>query len=318
MHPVQARWCTPPGAAAIGVLRLCGSPEALAQTIGQPLPEIESISLRNLLGHDEGLIARPDTNTLLLTPHGGPRVRQVLTMALQERGVHFAATEHAEPLWNAVTKDAVSRRVLSILPIAASDAAIPLLLAQPKRWKHYGPPTKADGERSRRLRRLIVAPVVAIVGPPNAGKSSLLNALAGREVAAASPEAGTTRDFVGAMVTLDGLSCMIIDAPGVRATTDAIEHQSISAARKEIARADLCISLAGPDQSFLSEWPDALHVRSKCDLDPVHHTGNALHVSAVTGQGLPQLARTIRQTLVPDSECASDRPFDFEALPSEG
>jgi len=150
--------------------------------------------------------------------------------------------------------------------------------------------------------------VVAIVGLPNAGKSSLINALAGRELAAASPEAGTTRDYVSAQVTLAGLTCTLLDAPGLRATRDPIEARAIEAARAAIDAADLRIALAEPEQSFPSEWPDALRVRTKTDLAPAHAD---IGVSARVGDGLAALAERIRETLVPRADLESDRPFDF-------
>jgi hypothetical protein len=303
---MQARWCTPIGAAAIAVLELRGDASAMSKALGTPLPEPGGVSLRPLPGDDEGLLLRTAHDTLLVTPHGGPRIRQRLSEALRAAGVRFAADASMD--WSAATSDPVTQRVLSLLPHAASDDAIPLLLAQPARWSRHGPPTASDAARGARLRRLIQAPVVAIVGVPNAGKSSLINALAGRELAAASPEAGTTRDYVSAQVTLAGLACTLLDAPGLRETADPIESRAIHAARAAIDAADLRVALAGPDQSFPTEWPDALQVRTKIDLAP---TQDAWGVSARTGQGLAALAAQIRALLVPRADLESDRPFDF-------
>jgi len=304
---IQARWCTPSGAAAIAVLELRGAPEALAQGLGVPLPEPGSLALRALPGEDEGLLLRTSHDTLLVTPHGGPRIRQRLSEALLARGARF--THEGAVDWSACTSDPVMRRVLALLPHAASDEALPLLLAQPERWSRCGPPGAADAARGARLRRLIHAPIVAIVGVPNAGKSSLINALAGRELAAASPEAGTTRDYVSARLTLAGLTCTVIDAPGMRETDDPIESRAIAAAHAAIVAADLRVALAAPDQPFPGAWPDALRVRTKIDLAPAR---DALGVSARTGEGLQELARTIRERLVPSADLALDRPFEFD------
>jgi hypothetical protein len=303
---IQARWCTPSGAAAIAVLELRGAPQALSRALGATLPEIGALSLRELPGPDEGLLLRVAHDTLLVTPHGGPRVRQRISEALLARGAHFAHEDAAD--WSACTDDPVMRRVLALLPHVASDDALPLLLAQPERWKRFGAPGMGDAERGARLRRLIHAPTVAIVGAPNAGKSSLINALAGRELAAASPEAGTTRDYVSARVALAGLTCNLIDAPGTRDTDDPIESRAIAAARTTIAAADLRVALAAPDQAFPDAWPDALRVRTKIDLAPAH---DAMGVSAQTGTGLAELARVIRERLVPAADLRLDRPFDF-------
>jgi len=304
---IQARWCTPSGAAAIAVLELRGAPEALAQGLGVPLPEPGSLALRALPGEDEGLLLRTSHDTLLVTPHGGPRIRQRLSEALLARGARF--THEGAVDWSACTSDPVMRRVLALLPHAASDEALPLLLAQPERWARCGSPGAADTVRGARLRRLIHAPIVAIVGVPNAGKSSLINALAGRELAAASPEAGTTRDYVSARLTLAGLTCTVIDAPGLRETDDPIERRAIETARAAIAAADLRVTLAGPDQSFLPEWPDAMRVRTKADLGVA---ADPSAVSATTGAGLAELAARIREALVPAADLACGRPFDFD------
>ena len=304
---IEACWCSPTGAAAIAVLQLRGTPQALQGVLGVDVPAPGATALRRLAIEDEALLLRADERTLLVTPHGGPRIRQRLTAWLLERGARFGAAPAIA--WPEAVGDAVTRRMLTLLPHAASDLAVALLLAQPERWRVHGPPGAGDTERSRRLRRLIHAPTVAIIGPPNAGKSSLLNALAGREVAAAAPIAGTTRDFVTAGVTLGGLACTLIDAPGLRQTTDPIEARAIETARAAIAAADLRISLAAPDQGFLPDWPDALRVRTKADLGgPRDHPC----VSANTGSGLADLAARVREALVPSEDLASDRPFDFD------
>jgi len=151
-----------------------------------------------------------------------------------------------------------------------------------------------------------------MVGPPNAGKSSLLNALAGRPVAAASPVAGTTRDYVQVQVTLAGLVCVVVDAPGLRSTDDPIETEAISNASELVRTADLRLSLAAPGQAFLPDWPDAVRVRTMADLPGADPAGTQLRVSALTGSGLGELAHVVRQRLVPDTDLRSDLPFDFD------
>ncbi|NBU42284.1 MAG: aldehyde dehydrogenase family protein, partial [Planctomycetia bacterium] len=110
------------------------------------------------------------------------------------------------------------------------------------------------------------------------------------------------------VLTLAGLTCTLLDAPGLRATRDPIEARAIEAARAAIDAADLRIALAEPEQSFPSEWPDALRVRTKTDLAPAHAD---IGVSARVGDGLAALAERIRETLVPRADLESDRPFDF-------
>ena len=132
--------------------------------------------------------------------------------------------------------------------------------------------------------------VVAIAGPPNAGKSTLLNALAGREVAIVSEEAGTTRDVIAVDLDLAGYPVQLIDTAGLRDTESAVEREGIVRARARAASADLVLWLhaatepAAPDiETHGSVWT----VATKADLG-----GNAAAdhlVSARTGVGLDAL-----------------------------
>lgn len=305
--PMHAAWCTPHGEAALGALHVRGAQHDLARLVQGELPATGALALRSVPGIDEALVMRPAPDALLITPHGGPRVRQRLTERLIELGARFEAD--APDLWHAATDDPVAQRVLAALPHAASADALPLLLAQPDRWRRHGAPGPSDDARSLRLRRLMHPPVIALVGPPNAGKSSLLNALAGHEAAAASPEPGTTRDFVTVPATLAGLACTLLDAPGLRDTIDPIEREALRTAHRAVAGADLRLSLADPSQPFLTEWPDAVRVRTKLDQRRCTH---APQVSARTGEGLATLASMLREMLVPAADLAHDRPFDFD------
>src|SRR5450631_1522707 len=103
----------------------------------------------------------------------------------------------------------------------------------------------AEGQ-SERLREGLV---VAIAGPPNVGKSTLINALARREVAIVSPHAGTTRDVIEVQLDLDGYPVTVIDTAGVRDTDDPVEQEGVRRARTRAAEADLVLWLVdGRDQ----------------------------------------------------------------------
>ncbi|MBL6078019.1 tRNA uridine-5-carboxymethylaminomethyl(34) synthesis GTPase MnmE [Belnapia sp. T18] len=147
----------------------------------------------------------------------------------------------------------------------------------------------ADGGRGERLREGLH---IAILGAPNAGKSSLLNALVGREAAIVSARAGTTRDVVEARLDLAGIPVTLADTAGLRDATDEIEAEGIRRARRRAEQADLLLLLFAADQPPDAEtlaWhrPNALVVHSKSDLGPVPSDG--LPVSAHTGEGLPAL-----------------------------
>src|SRR5439155_330194 len=99
----------------------------------------------------------------------------------------------------------------------------------------------AAQEHSERLRDGLV---VAIAGPPNVGKSTLMNQLARREVAIVSPHAGTTRDVIEVQLDLDGYPVTVIDTAGIRATDDPVEQEGVRRARSRAAEADLVLWLA--------------------------------------------------------------------------
>ena len=98
----------------------------------------------------------------------------------------------------------------------------------------------ADGRRGERLRD---GAEIVILGPPNAGKSSLLNALAGREAAIVSAEAGTTRDLIEVRLDLDGLPVSLVDTAGLRATEGPVESEGVRRAGARAAGADIVLWL---------------------------------------------------------------------------
>ena len=131
---------------------------------------------------------------------------------------------------------------------------------------------------------------VVIAGPPNAGKSSLLNALAGREAAITSEIAGTTRDLVEAPTAIGGAPFLLVDTAGLRVGGDAIETIGVERAQASLAMADLILWLGDP-----GDCPDcdrAILIHPKSDLSP--GDGRAeVAVSAMTGEGLDDLVRLL-------------------------
>jgi tRNA modification GTPase len=134
---------------------------------------------------------------------------------------------------------------------------------------------------------------VAIVGAPNAGKSTLLNALAGREAAITSEIAGTTRDVIEVRMDLDGLPVTFLDTAGLRDATDAIESIGISRAIERAEAADLRVLLvSGPEEDLpVARRAGDIVVLGKADLRGGSGTG--LSVSGTTGEGLDALMQAI-------------------------
>jgi tRNA modification GTPase len=148
----------------------------------------------------------------------------------------------------------------------------------------------AEGARAERLRDGVA---VAILGAPNAGKSSLLNALAGREAAIVSARAGTTRDVVEVAMDLAGVPVVLADTAGLRDTADEIEAEGVrrALARAEAAELRLAVFAADaePDAATLAlaGQPGTILVVNKVDLAPAPE--GAVAVSARTGAGLQAL-----------------------------
>lgn len=150
---------------------------------------------------------------------------------------------------------------------------------------------------------------VVIAGPPNVGKSSLLNRLAGEERAIVTPIPGTTRDLVREDISIDGVPLRIVDTAGLRETADEVERIGVAKAWQELAHCDVVITMfeaepgIGPeDQAILARFEDALpagavriRVFNKIDLCSkppiVDETG--IWISAKTGAGVGHLREAL-------------------------
>lgn len=140
--------------------------------------------------------------------------------------------------------------------------------------------------------------VVVLAGPPNAGKSSLLNALARRDVAIVSPTAGTTRDALEVRLDLQGLPVVLIDTAGLRESVDPVEAEGVRRARALVERADLVLSLRGIDSEpyQAAENTAQIEVATKADLGGTALPGERA-ISVKTGEGLPELLAAIVASL---------------------
>jgi tRNA modification GTPase len=167
----------------------------------------------------------------------------------------------------------------------------------------------ADAGRGERMREGMV---VAIAGPPNAGKSTLLNRLARREAAIVSPYPGTTRDVIEIHLDLEGYPVTLLDMAGIRESNDPVEQEGVRRARQRAATADLVLwvtdaSAAGGaahDDSARLAHAEAWLLRNKIDLvpesararsesSPKEGINRSLTISARTGAGMDQLVATL-------------------------
>ena len=155
----------------------------------------------------------------------------------------------------------------------------------------------ADAGRGERLRDGLV---VAIAGPPNAGKSTLLNHLARREVAIVSPQAGTTRDVIEVHLDLGGYPVTLLDTAGIRASDDPVEQEGVRRAAGRAADADLVLWLADNEADLRNESiiipysGDLWKIRTKIDLLYTRNelgtiSENIFNISALDGSGVQSL-----------------------------
>lgn len=179
----------------------------------------------------------------------------------------------------------------------------------------------ADAERGRKLRDGLHT---VIVGPPNAGKSSLLNALAGSDRAIVTDVAGTTRDTLHETIRLDGLELHLVDTAGLREGGDAIEREGMRRARAELQRADVALIVVDARDiqagtaavaDVIEDVPQRLWIYNKVDLlqAVLADDEQGVAVSAATGEGLDRLHARLRAMAGQGQGEGSDGEFSARA-----
>lgn len=138
---------------------------------------------------------------------------------------------------------------------------------------------------------------IVLLGPPNAGKSSLLNYLAKRDVAIVSHEPGTTRDLLEVALDLDGYAVLLTDTAGLRETSSDIEAEGIRRAKNAAQEAQLRLHLSETGNWLESGGPEDLLIHTKIDTNPnqARKTCDIIGISTRTGEGIDRLIETIAE-----------------------
>ncbi len=338
-------WATPGG---VGVLQLLASPggeaanaalDACLSNLCGVTTRVGQVALRKFGAIDTGLVARTQGESAVLMPHGGLALLRELEAALAELAVqplygHTALASVARELFPESRSEVDARALLALAHAASPDAA-DCLLAQHERWsRHAERPDSGFGivhERTCALRHLLTPALVVLRGRANIGKSTLLNALASQRVSIVENREGTTRDHVGATIDCAGLAVAIVDTPGLRHTSDAIEQEALRQAESLAQRADLLLlccdgghdvpplpsgfrgqtlvvavrsdRVAGSEQSRVESIPSTIDVRVGGLDSPT--------LSAASRDGLTVLTQRIREALLPSDLLRSTRPWRF-------
>ncbi|MBP2149592.1 tRNA uridine-5-carboxymethylaminomethyl(34) synthesis GTPase MnmE [Xanthobacter flavus] len=193
------------------------------------------------------------------------RGKLVSALALLEAGIDFS--DEAD-----VAED-VARPALDILRAMGNELGAAL----------------ADAERGERVRDGLV---VAIAGPPNAGKSTLLNRLAGREAAIVSPIPGTTRDVLEVHLELAGQAVTLLDTAGLRETADAVEAEGVRRALARAEAADAVLWLSETGENPPAAFAFAIRVRTKIDRGGPVPEG-FIGLSVATDRGLEDIVEAL-------------------------
>jgi tRNA modification GTPase len=307
------RLLTPPGPGAIALFEVEGpaAEEFLSAAFAGRLPRPGRVGvseLRDAQGQpvDEVVLARdPCGDRFTLSSHGGLGVVAAIREVLGRAG----ALEGASP--QAAEGRRCEAEAEALLPLARTDLACQVLLLQLQGSLRAALEALIAEPEPRALSRLLLTSQlgrrltqparVALWGAPNAGKSSLLNALLGRERVLVAEVPGTTRDAVEVELSLAGVPVSLVDTAGQRSGAGALEAEGIALARAEGAEADLRLVVvdgSGGEAPPAAPEPN-LVVWNKRDLAGWKNPpAGALALSAATGEGISELRAALRSALL--------------------
>jgi len=261
---------------------------------------------------DQAVVCRR-ADAVEINIHGGPAVARAVMELLADRGATVETPDHAPPALPAAHPEwdnpAVGEEMLRAVPGAASHRVLAAVANQwsagLSRLARQALRNDADllPQRLRRAagalditRKLLSPPNVVLVGPPNAGKSTLTNALVARRVSIVHPHPGTTRDWVRERALLEDLPVSLTDTAGLWDTPASdLEAQAMARARQCAHQGDLVLLVGDGTPPPLPDWladSTVLRIANKTDLHGPAADAD-VNVSAQTGEGLDDLGGAI-------------------------
>jgi len=286
----------------------------------------DSLQLGRLVANgrtiDEAIV-RNLQGTAEINVHGGPAVAKALLEEMSRLGVTILPAAASAPLsfppehpqWD---NAAIGLEMLDELGLARSTFAISALTSQwsgglsrlardvLKSLRARSASAKDAADRLRaaaaglqQMRRLLDPAEVVLAGPPNAGKSTLANALVGREVSIVHASPGTTRDWVRELALLSGVPVWVTDTAGIWDRAEGVDAEAVRRARRRVDEADVVVILSQAGRPAKPPWcqcPRVLYVQTQCDVHRPTGQEN-LAISARTGQGLAELGLAILRLL---------------------
>jgi len=296
---------TPASQGAIAIIQIAGDVDhVLSSLTERSLWKIGKMHLTNIPEIDEVVAVKLSDTLAHIMPHGGMQILRNFAQRCADLGL-----EQVDSPQFPEAQDEIEAAMLRTLSIADSPLAAELLLAQPTKLRGASP-SQEDLERSSRLNHLITPPKVVLLGQPNTGKSTLMNALTRQDTSIVHDLPGATRDAVGARINCAGLVIDLYDLPGYRKSDDEIEQEAIHIASTIANQAALTILIADNEHDWIeSNYTNTISVATKSDLGDRDDAD--LSVCAISGNCMEELSVLIRDAIVPPEDIVHDGPWFF-------
>ena len=211
-----------------------------------------------------------------------------LSLIASQKSLNFGLKDQIEPLQKKLRNLRV--KIEALIDFSDEDTNIQLkgIREELSEFKHF---FDEFHRKTDSLNSLMRGFRVVISGPPNVGKSSLINAISSKNISIISEIPGTTRDAVSQEVIIQGASFLFVDTAGIRKTDDKIEQQGVEIAKREIESADLTVFVSDSlnKSSNTAPGPNEIKVLNKIDLLETHEPKDILGVSAKLGTNIEEL-----------------------------